>query len=268
MSTGNRKVHLRAGALALALALLLSVCLPVQAAPGKELSDVTLMLAQNAVDSFRLTDAQGQPLKPRLAPELKGRGSPDETGVMPDYIGVVGYAALQNDWKVSKFNTFTTTPWILPVYREDGAELANDMIRHKTPVLVVDQFLRAGKGGKFTGLLDVIRLDSMKAVRINVANFVTVPYWTLDLPEAMMYGYCIAVYRDKSRHEPIDRKGHRGTLAEGTRVLMCFSNPPKYFSPDKKNNPLLGIVFRSRIENESHYRTFLFFNQDDLSLIY
>lgn len=267
MKTGKRTGCSGAGALLLALLLLLSVSVPARAAQN-DLSDVTLMLAQNAVANYRLTDMQGQTLRPRLAPGLKGRGLPDETGGMPDYVGVVGYAALQTDWKVSRFDSFTATPWILPVYREDGAELPNDMIRHKTPVLVMDQFLRAGKGGRYTGTLDVIRLDTIKTARINVTNFVTVPYWTLELSEAVMYGYCIAAYKQAGEYEPVDRKGHRGTLPEGTRVLMCYSNPPKFTSPDEEHNPLLGIVFRSIKDTDSVFRTFLFFNPEDLSLIY
>ena len=142
------------------------------------------------------------------------------------------------------------------------------MIRHKTPVLVVDQSIREGIGHKYTGYLNVIRLDTMKETWIDVTQFVTVPYWTRDLAEAVRYGYAIAVYRDKSRWEPIDRKSHRGTVPDGTRVLLCFSNPPKFHSPDKEHNPILGIVFRSKKESESHFRTFLFFNADDLDLIY
>ena len=47
------------------------------------------------------------------------------------------------------------------------------------------------------------------------------------------------------------------------------NNPPKYFNKyDKERNPLLGIVFRSKVEGESFYRTFLFFNPDDLTMIY
>lgn len=264
---GKRAGFSGACALLLALLMFLSVSVSAQAAPN-DLSELTLMLAQNAADNYRLTDAQGQLIRPRLAPELKGRGSPDEDGVMPDYVGIAGYAALQTDWKVSRFNSFASTPWILPVYREDEAELPNDMIRHKTPVLVVDQYLRAGKGGKYTGMLDVIRLDTMKSCRINVINFVTVPYWTLDLSEAVKYGYCIAIYRSADGHKPMDRKGHRGMLPEGTYVLMCFSNPPKYTSPDTENNPLMGIVFRNKSGNEAQFRTFLFFDPGDLSLVY
>lgn len=267
MRTGNRAGLCRTGALALALLLFLPASVSAQTAQDS-LTDVTLMLAENGVDIYRLTDMLGNTIQPRLAPELKGRGIPDEDGAMPDYVGVVGYAALQTEWKVSRFDTFASTPWILPVYREDGAELPNDAIRHKTPVLVVDQFLRSGKGGKFTGMLDVVRLDTMKSCRISVINFITVPYWTMELSEAVKYGFCIAAYRPAGQHEPVDRKGHRGTLPEGTRVLMCYSDPPKFTSPDPENNPLLGIVFRSANDGAVHYRTFLFFNPEDLSLIY
>ncbi len=269
MKGTTRSVHFGAGLLA--LLLLLSGCLSAQAEPNAGVMDVTILLAENASEELELKTPDGKPLKPRSAPEMKGRGNPDTVGEEPDYRGVVGYAALQNGWEVSRFNTFTTTPWILPVYEQAGdewKESPDDMIRHKTPVLVVDQEIREGKGRKFTGRLYVIRLDSMKPAWIDVTQFVTVPYWTLELSEAVQYGYCIAVYRNKSRYEPMDRKAHRGTVPEGTRVLLCYSNPPKFLSPDKEHNPMLGIVFRSKKSSESHFRTFLFFNPQDLDLIY
>ena len=269
MRTAKRSEYLRTGALLLALLLLLSACLSAQAEDS--MGDVTLVLAQDAVSMFGLTDPQGSPLQPRTAQEMNGRGFPDEAGIEPDYRGVVGFAALQTDWEVSRFNTFTSTPWVLPVYDRDGdgwKQRENDVIRHKTPVLVADQVLREEKGHKFRGYLDVIRLDTRERVWIDVTQFATVPYWTLELSEAMKYGYCIAVYRNNSRYEPMDKKAHRGTVPEGTRVLMCYSNPPKYFSPDKEHNPLLGIIFRSREKSEAHFRTFLFFHADDLTMIY
>lgn len=265
--TGKRSVRFRAGALILAL-LLLSGCASALADTSGDIENVTIMLAQNVADELGLKNAAGQPLRPRSAPEMNGRGNPDTPGEEPDYRGVVGYAAMQNGWEVSRFNTFTTTPWILPVYGPDWKEQTTDMIRHKTPVLVVDQFIREGKGHKFTGYLYVIRLDTMQETWIDVTQFVTVPYWTMQVTDAVRYGYCIAVYRDKSRWEPMDRKSHRGTVPDGTRVLLCYSNPPKFRSPDKEHNPMLGIVFRSKNKGESHFRTFLFFNVDDLDLIY
>jgi hypothetical protein len=109
----------------------------------------------------------------------------------------------------------------------------------------------------------------MEETWIDVTQFVTVPYWTLELKEAAKYGFCVAVYRSRSRYEPMDRKKHRGPLPEATRVLLCDKTKfPRYNSPDKENHPLLGIVFRSQKESESYFRVFLFFNTEDLTLVY
>ena len=40
-------------------------------------------------------------------------------------------------------------------------------------------------------------------------------------------------------------------------VLMCEKRTARYISPDKQNNPLPGIIFRSGEEQDSYYRTFL-----------
>lgn len=273
MKTGTRPDCFKAGPLLLALALLLSFCLPAGAeqGPDTDLSDITLVLAQDAVQTLNLKTPEGEVLRPRKAPEMKGRGFPDETGVEPDYRGVVGYMSLQVGWEVSRFNTFTDTPWYLPVFERSGDEFTaveGKAIAHKTPVLVTDQVVREGIGHKFAGHLNVVRLDTMEQTWVDVTQFTTVDYWTLEISEAVKYGYCIAAYREKTRNEPIDRKAHRGALPQGWRVLMCYSSPPRYFSPDNRNNPLLGIVFRSRKESESYIRSFLFFNPEDLVLIY
>jgi len=232
--------------------------------------DVDLIMAKNAIAGFNVKGPDGHLLEPRRAPEMQGRGLPDEQGVEPDYRGVVGYASLQTSWEVSQFNTFTQTPWQLPVYEEKNGdwEAAADSIKHKTPVLVIDQKIRESKGHKFIGYLKVVRLDIHRIVWLDVTQFVTVPYWTYDLREAVRYGYCIAVYRNKTRHEPMDRKKHRGTLPDGLRVLMCYTISSRYFSPDKENNPLLGIVFKGKEKKDAYTRTFLFFNQEDLTLLY
>ena len=222
MRTGDRMKRRRFRALL--LTALLSVCLYAPAGTAEEArDDVALVLAQNAVENLGLKDAAGEPLVPREAPEMNGRGIPDETGLEPDYRGVVGYVSLQADWEVSRFNTFTETPWILPVYEQDGEEW------------------------KIAG---------------------QIPYWTLALPEAVRYGFCIAVYNERSRSFAIDRKGHRGPLPEGIRVLMCDKRSSRYISPDKEHNPLLGIIFRNQEDTRSYFRTFLFFGEEDLTLVY
>jgi hypothetical protein len=218
---------------------------------------------------FDLKDAGGNPLVPRKEPETTGRGLASKNEPEPDYRGVVGYMSLQTDWEVTRFSTFNQTPWRLPVYEEDGDGWKQcGMISHKTPVLVIDQKIAVGKAYNYYGYLKVVRLDTDEVVWINVTQFVTVPYWTLELREAIQYGYVIAVYRNQSKSEPTDRKKHRGPLPEGVRVLVGDNVTARYRSWDREHNPILGIVFRSNTETDSCYRTFLFFNPDDLIMIY
>lgn len=266
--TGTRTALRRILALALA-ALLCAGFSASAAAESPEPVDVDLIMAQNAAVAFSLKGPDGKLLKPRKAEELKGRGEPDVVGEEPDYRGIVGYMALQTSWEVSRFNTFTQTPWLLPVYENTGEKWkVVDTIKHKTPVLVVEQRIREQKGHKFAGYLKVVRLDTHHMIWVDVKQFVTVPYWTMDLEKAVQYGYVIAVYRNNSRYEPMDNKKHRGTLPDGLRVLMCDTKTARYFSKDPEHNPLLGIVFRSKEEKDAYYRTFLFFNRDDLSMVY
>ena len=135
----------RAAALALLATLLVSVCLP---APAKaDQADVDLMLANSAVSMLKLTDAEGNPIQPRKTPEVLGRGNPDVAGVEPDYRGTVGYVALQTGWEVSRFNTFTETPWMLPEYGQEGTKWkVVGAVAHKTPVLVTDQEIKEERG--------------------------------------------------------------------------------------------------------------------------
>ena len=270
VKTDVRPDRQRVGALLAALVLLLSVCPAGQAETPAGPDFVTMILAEDAVRQYDLRDAEGNPLTPRAAPEMKGRGNPDVPGEEPDYRGAVGYMVLQSSWDMSRFSTFASSPWVLPVYEPDGRrwKIAGD-IQHKTPVLVTDQRLKEGQGHKFVGYLQVVRLDSGEQAWIDVTQFVTVPYWTMDLEDAVGYGYCIAVYSGRSGISPVDRKGNRGTLAADTRVLMCdplFSL--RYISPDRENNPLLGIVFRDGETEGTYYRTFLFFSPEDLTLVY
>ena len=270
MSTEIRLDRRRLGALTAALVLLLSACVTARAEGADGPDFITMIMAEDTVRQYDLRDAEGNPLTPRAAPEMKGRGNPDVPGQEPDYRGVVGYMVLQSSWDMSRFSTFASSPWVLPVYEQNGRrwKVVGD-IQHKTPVLVTDQRIKEGMGHKYTGYLHIVRLDSGEQGWIDVTQFVTVPYWTMSLEKAVNYGYCIAVYSNKSGVDPVDLNGTRGKLAEDTRVLMCdplFSL--RYISPDKADNPLLGIIFRPGETEGSYFRTFLFFNREDLTMIY
>ena len=274
MKTGRYSVHhrpaaQRVSALLLVFLLLAGPLSPAGAESAGGTPDVDVVMARNAVYVLGLKGKDGNPLLPRKEPDMYGRGEPLVYGEEPDYEGVVGYVSLQTSWDVSRFNTFTQVPWQLPAYKPDGDgwQVAG-AVQHKTPVLVVSQKLREEKGHKYAGYLQVVRLDTMAVTWIDVEQFVTVPYWTLELKEAVNYGFCIAVYKDRSRYEPMDKRKHHGMLPEGLRILMCDTRTARYHSPDKERNPMLGIVFRSAEARDMYYRSFLFFNLEDLTLVY
>jgi len=231
--------------------------------------DVDLYIARGLVDKLNLKDKAGEPLDPRKAPEMNGRGEPNVPSEEPDYRGVVGYVALQRDWQATWFGTFTQTPWQFAVYQPEGDKWkVVGEIKHKSLVLVADQRISLSQGGKYRGYLQVARMDTGELVWIDVAQFVTVPYWTYPIQEAVKYGYCIAVYRSRSDYEPLDRKGRKGPLPSGRKILLCPSTPPRYFSSDPEHNPMLGIDFKNNTESNSVARLFLFFNPEDLTLVY
>lgn len=254
----------------LAMITLLSGCL-CASAEGTPGLDVDLLIAQEVAARLSLRDRDGNHMTVRKDPELKSRGVRQKGDPEPDYVGVLGYVALQADWEVTRFNTFTQTPWQLPFYKKkkDGSFVVKSAINHKTPVLVFEQETVEGLGYVLYGYLKVIRLDTGEAGWIDVGQFVTLPYWTLPLEEAYKYGFCIAAYRERSRYLPIDRKGRRGPLPDDIRVLICDQTTSfRIPSRDRANNPVLGIIFRNKQGSQSYYRTFLRFNEEDLSLVY
>ena len=278
MSTGRadrKKAQRKLFCALLAASLLICAGAGAETAEGPDMNLVNpdMILAQDTVDYLHLTTPEGDRIVVRTDPSVPGRGEADQQGNEPDYSGLLGFAALPEDPEIGNSPAFCTPSWEIPVYRRSGNR--NTMVKsgtlsHKTPVLVIRQKLREAGNGGYSGWLQVVRLDTRQVAWIDVAHFVTVPYWTLELKDAARYGFSIAVYRSRSRYEPMDRKKHHGPLPDGTWVLMCDKAVfPRHNSPDKENRPLLGIIFRNpKSEKESYLRFFLFFNTDDLTLVY
>ena len=253
-----------------AAALLLVLLLAAPAFSGADsalMTDADLLLAGNAIHAFGVKGADGEELVPRRAAEMPGRGVPGAGLAEPDYVGVVGYATLPPSEKASTFSTFGQTPWLIPAYEKQGEKFVESgTLPHKTPVVVINQILRPGQDQRYRGYLRVIRLDTNKVVWIKVTEFVTLPYWTLPVTEAVLHGNCIAVYRNASRYEPRDRGARSGSMPDGTHILLCDVGGARFSSPDPLKNPLLGIVFPKGEETEEGL--FLFFNPADLTLVY
>ncbi len=193
------------------------------------------------------------------------------SGSVPDYISVLGYAAVSKDQKLDDNTDFEKTPWEIPVYRKDKQFWEEDgTIGHKTEVVVIAQELEEPKRkystSKCTGYLHVIRMDTGKDCWLDVKNFVVQPYWEDPLTEAWEKGFCIAVFNQKSDYYPVTGQNAKVEIEDGTKVLVPMKSTYYSSSPDKTNNPMPAYVFREW--KYGYGGVDVFFNTEDLTLVY
>ena len=245
--------------------------------------------AQQAIDSYiasittpspdpeTLTNAEkimlsvyNRGIKAYKASYKKGRGSVDSPSTEPDYIGVIGYAAISSSQRIEKGDTLPETPWSVPVYQKDKQFWEKTgTIPHKTMIVVVDQELTkrsSYSSAGYKGHVQIIRLDTNEVCWLDVDNLVTSEYWNSDISEAIKQGYCLCTFDQKSDFYPVDRSGAKVELDDGIVVLAPMSNSHFNTSPDRKNNPIAAIVFKQW--KNGFGGVFVFFNEADLTINY
>ena len=80
-----------------------------------------MILARDAASRMDLRDPEGNPLRVWSKKEKPGRGQADADGKEPDYIGIIGFAALPNNPAASQFSVFDKAYWTIPQYiLQDG----------------------------------------------------------------------------------------------------------------------------------------------------
>ena len=201
------------------------------------------------------------------APFLKGRGYVDIAGLEPNYINTAGYAAVYTNMKLEENPDFVNYPWTVPIYEKRGEEWEQSgVIYHKTKIGIINQELKKKNGKEFQGYLEFQSIESGETGYINVMNYVTTAYWDQDLANAAEKGYCIAVYKGRSKYPPIYQNKNKTKLSDDSMVLI----PPRgtFFVSieDKENYPVVGIAFVEK--NGKKNKHYVFFNKNDLSLIY
>ena len=267
---GNRGSVLKKFFCAL-LAALTGTCILLAAAAEKEDSPAVspeLILARSTASWMDLRTPEGEPLEVYSDASVPGRGKAGPDGEMPDYTGLLGFAALPNDPGISKFSVFDKAYWTIPLYTLKNGEIIQEgTIAHKTPVLVAGQALEADGNGGYRGMLDIVRLDIGEKCLLDVSCFVTLPYWTLPLREAQAYGYCIAVYRETPGAAPRKENGDAVSLRDGTRILIPFEGACSGENPNPAQLTVQGVVFREDEEGKIA-PVAAWFRENDLSLNY
>ena len=156
---------------------------------------------------------------------LKGRGKADVGDREPDYVGVIGYAALSfyEEYKIEKTgDLLNDSLWVVPTYEPDK-QFWNEAgtLPHKTEVVVREQQLKHENRGTYSGYLKVERTDDGSQYYIKVINFATKPYWTYrsDVRSAVMGGDVVLEYNQVSDYYPVDSGGEKLEIPDGTLVL-------------------------------------------------
>lgn len=199
--------------------------------------------------------------------DLKGRGLIDYTGMEPDYVNAIGFAAVYTEALLEKNPDFSNTPWVIPVYHkiDDSWELV-DTIDHKSKIGIINQELSKENGKEYQGYLEFQEIDSGKRGFISVKNFVTVPYWELNVFSSAEKGYGIAEYKQSSKFTPVYKDGKPATIKKYAKVLLPARGTYYVSIMDRINYQILGIVFEKN--NNKLEPAFVFFNKKDLSLVY
>ncbi|MBR2660983.1 MAG: zinc ribbon domain-containing protein [Clostridia bacterium] len=236
----------------------------------------TLTTSQKAGITVRYTlaNSKGQEVPATAyAPEVEkaswkdSRGQSSYSSSEPDYIGVLGYASVYDEFQFEKNGTFTQTPWQITVFQPDRQFWQEaGTIAHKTQVVVIGQKLEKKSYKQYKGYLHVIRMDTGEDCWIDVVNFVTEPYWEKSLNSAWEEGYCIATFWQVSNYYPVTKGNEKTKLEDGTLVLLPMKTKVSGSSPDKTNNPIGAVVYK-----EWKYGfggVTVWFNEADLTLSY
>lgn len=201
------------------------------------------------------------------ATNIKGRGLIDSFGTEPYYIDTIGYVSVYTNSALEENIDYSITPWHVPVYdkTEAGWE-ETGTIEHKTKIGIISQELWKQNGKEYQGYLGYRDLKSGEQGYINVKNYITVPYWEQNVLNAVDKGYGIAVFKQKSKYIPVYKDGRKAEVNNNTKILLPAKGSYYVSIMDRINYQIPGIVFIKR--NNKMEPCFVFFNKDDLTLIY
>lgn len=198
---------------------------------------------------------------------LRGRGHSDSGREEPQYVGVVGYAAVyfgDLDWRDGPHDT----PWHIKTYERDKQfwHETTEGLAHKTEVVVRQQMLEHKGYDNYGGYLEVERLSDGRRFYIDVGNFITDPYWTYgDVMSAIKVGKCFATFQQKSDYYPVNIENKKVDIPDGTWVIVDGTTGTYgRGGPDNSTHQITALYWREDLQRYAG----AFFNKEDLQLQY
>lgn len=193
---------------------------------------------------------------------LNGRGESDVGRYEPQYENITGYIASYGTKECS-----INPNWQVPIYQKDKQFYEEfGKIAHKTKVLVLEQELEHSGYGYYKGYLLVKNIETEETFYINVENFINTPYWEYtDLCEATDFGNYIAEFNQKSDYYPVDKKGKKVELTDGTKVLVTGRTGTRR-NVDNDTHPIEAAVYKEW--KHGYGAVMVYFTSEDLSIAY
>ena len=199
---------------------------------------------------------------------LEGRGRSDSGRSEPQYVGHRGYLTYYGSFSSSD-DSCLDIPWYVPTYTKDKQFwVESGKVEHKTEVRVLWQDLEHEGLGRYSGMLQVERLDNGEQLYVDVSNFITKPYWAYpQLREASLIGEYVAEFNQVSDYYPVDRNNEKVELNDGMLVLV--TGPTGTYGrngPDNDTHPIEAMVFKKW--KYGYGGVSVFFTEEDLTVIY
>ncbi len=227
----------------------------------------------NAVESFDETTAttlETTPTEIGIRDEsLEGRGNSDSGRSEPQYVGHIGYIVASRHFSSADSEDYLDSVWVVPTYEKDK-QFYNEVgtVEHKTEVLVLSQELEHEGFGRYSGYLEVEKLNDRTQYCIDVSNFVVKPYWTYEnIEDAVTVGAFVAEYTQSSDYYPVNKNNEKVELSDGHKILVVGKTGTYgKGGPDNDTNQIEAIVYK---EWQYGYGGVpVFFNVEDLKIIY
>ena len=200
---------------------------------------------------------------------LTGRGVSDGGREEPNYVNVIGYAAVysEQEYNLKSTDDFQNLDyWKIPVFVKDKQfwEETGEKLDHKTEVVVKEQYLEHEGWGFYSGYLLVENTESGDQYVINVKNFITKPYWTYDdLAAAAKVGPMVAEYKQVSDYYPVTNGNKKVEIPDGTIVLITGTTSATGIP---ESNNIDAIVWKEW--SVSYGGVDVYFNPEDLTVKY